>query len=110
MEVQGIIMLPRTEFLDRIAEQRDWYDKLQERFGHPSAPATHLNPEATAATYTPASYAVPASYLLYTQSGSLALMLAQNGSASTTEKPFEKNPDSIKAVDSSVGANIDQRF
>lgn len=98
MDVLSVTEIKRsTPAPDRLSD-RQWYEQLQARLRDASMPAPRS--ESAATSYSPVHMASAASYLLYTQTGTLALMLAQNGSATTVAgKPAEKSPDSIKAID-----------
>lgn len=107
MEVTGIKKLAPFD-TERLSD-RQWYEQLQARLRDASMPAPRPQ-ETAAATYSPQNMAAASSYLLYTQSGTLALMLSQQGLTTTSGKPSQKDPESIKAVDSTLGARVDKRF
>ncbi len=61
-------------------------------------------------TYSPALYAQAAQFQLYTQSGTLAAMLASTGGAVTAPPPPADIGDELKPVDSAQGgAKLDMR-
>lgn len=108
MEVSGITEVQRQEAAK--LSDRQWYEQLQTRLSEISMPAPRPA-ESAAASYSPTNMAHASSYLLYTQSGALSLMLASQG-ATTTGRGLvaDKQPDRLKAVESTVGAHVDERL
>lgn len=64
---------------------------------------------STSPTYSPSLYAQAAQFQLYTQSGTLASLLAQQGVAPPVDTPYHDDPTEIHAVEGPSASTIDTR-
>lgn len=113
MEVSQIHLLPRNLLLERLAQQRQWF---AERMQHvhteerPEPIAPERDPKQVAATYTPTAYAPAASFAMYTQTGALAQLMAQEGAPPPAPRREEDSPTRIAAVGASAGAHVESKL
>ena len=63
----------------------------------------------TSSKYSPALYAQAAQYQLFSQSGTLAALLAQHGLTAPADTSIHDHPDEIKAVEGAHGTIVDTK-